>query len=213
MENNKTLSRKEREREFRRQEILSAALELVAQKGIEHTTLDEIAEASEFGKGTLYNYFQNKEDIYSAILESIYTIHIEHLRKLDSETETFHEFLSKLCEGLFQYYVQNRNVFILLLNLRLQKKENIEPLLSDFMKKMHEEGDEIHLRRVKEAIKKGEIGNGDPLKISMLYRGLFFSYAFSLMNCEKTKELDPAEDAKFLVDFIMNGLKKGNNTE
>jgi AcrR family transcriptional regulator len=63
------LSRKEREKRARQQDILNAARELFAAKGFQNTTLDEIAQKAEFGKGTLYNYFASKEDIFHAIID------------------------------------------------------------------------------------------------------------------------------------------------
>ena len=64
-----TLTRREREKLARQQDIVNAALELFAAKGFRDTTLDEIAQKAEFGKGTLYNYFASKEDIFHAIID------------------------------------------------------------------------------------------------------------------------------------------------
>lgn len=55
--------RRDKEKKARREEIVQAALRIFAAKGYEAATLDEIAEAADFGKGTLYNYFPNKEDL------------------------------------------------------------------------------------------------------------------------------------------------------
>ncbi|PEN08407.1 TetR family transcriptional regulator [Longimonas halophila] len=67
------LSRRERERRTRRQAMLRAAESVFAEKGYPHATLEEIAERAEFGKGTLYNYFEGgKEEIFFAVLDTIY---------------------------------------------------------------------------------------------------------------------------------------------
>lgn len=50
---------------------MQAARAVFALKGYSAATLDEIAEKAEFSKGTLYNYFQSKEDIFQHILESL----------------------------------------------------------------------------------------------------------------------------------------------
>ncbi|HQG48484.1 MAG TPA: TetR/AcrR family transcriptional regulator [Sedimentisphaerales bacterium] len=63
-------SRKEREREQHRQEILSAALELFAEKGFHNVSMQEIATAAEFATGTLYNFFPSKEDLFFELLVS-----------------------------------------------------------------------------------------------------------------------------------------------
>lgn len=68
-----SLSRRERERYERRQAMLRAAEAVFAEKGYTHATLSEIAERAEFGKGTLYNYFEGgKEEIFFAVLDTIY---------------------------------------------------------------------------------------------------------------------------------------------
>jgi AcrR family transcriptional regulator len=62
------LPRREREKMRQRQEMLAAALELFSQKGYHNVSMQEIAEKAEFAIGTLYKFFQNKEDLYKTIL-------------------------------------------------------------------------------------------------------------------------------------------------
>ncbi len=62
------LSRKERERQRHRQDILSAALRLFAEKGFHSVSMQEIAAAAEFATGTLYNFFPSKEDLFFELL-------------------------------------------------------------------------------------------------------------------------------------------------
>lgn len=61
-------SRRARERKRKRAEILNAALALFSEKGFYNTAMQEIAEASEFAIGTLYKFFENKEELYKAII-------------------------------------------------------------------------------------------------------------------------------------------------
>ena len=64
------LSRRDREKLFKRSEILLSAQEVFAEKGFAQATLEEIATRAEFGKGTLYNYFPGgKQEILLAIFE------------------------------------------------------------------------------------------------------------------------------------------------
>jgi TetR/AcrR family transcriptional regulator len=60
--------RKEREKESRREEILNAAQKVFFEKGLQLSTMDEIAEAAELSKGTLYLYYRSKEDLYLAVM-------------------------------------------------------------------------------------------------------------------------------------------------
>jgi AcrR family transcriptional regulator len=59
--------RKEREKEQRRQEIISAAEKVFFKKGIDNATMDDVADQVELSKATLYLYFSSKDEIYSAI--------------------------------------------------------------------------------------------------------------------------------------------------
>jgi len=60
--------RKRREREQRMSAITVAAEKLFLEKGFYETTMDDIARAAELGKGTIYLYFKNKEEAYTAIV-------------------------------------------------------------------------------------------------------------------------------------------------
>ncbi len=62
------LSRRERERLWQRKEMLAAALALFSEKGYHNVSMQEIAAAAEFAIGTLYKFFQNKEDLYKALV-------------------------------------------------------------------------------------------------------------------------------------------------
>ena len=55
-------SRKQREADLRKHEILEAAEKLFLANGYEDTTMNQIANEAEFSKGTLYNYFKSKEE-------------------------------------------------------------------------------------------------------------------------------------------------------
>ena len=52
-----------------RQKLLEVARELFAHKGLEATTMNDIAAASGRGRRTLYTYFRSKEEIYYAVIE------------------------------------------------------------------------------------------------------------------------------------------------
>lgn len=65
---NNPLTRRERDKLRQRHEILSSALILFSDKGYHNVSMQEIAEAAEFAVGTLYNFFQNKEELYKALV-------------------------------------------------------------------------------------------------------------------------------------------------
>jgi len=60
--------RREREKAQRRVDIIEAAERVFLAEGVEAATMDDVADAAELSKGTLYLYFKSKEDLYLAIL-------------------------------------------------------------------------------------------------------------------------------------------------
>ena len=70
------LGRRERQQILQRQEILAAAAELFSENGYHNVSMDEIARRAEFGKGTLYKFFPNKEELFTALMfETIQGVH------------------------------------------------------------------------------------------------------------------------------------------
>ena len=61
-------SRRQRKKFAVRRQIVSKGIELFSRHGIESVTVEQIAEAADVGKGTIYNYFQTKEDIVVAFM-------------------------------------------------------------------------------------------------------------------------------------------------
>jgi AcrR family transcriptional regulator len=66
----------------KRAEIVSAARNVFIKKGFGAATLDEIAQAADVAKGTLYGYFQNKEDLFVSLVED----ELDKIRVLVLET-------------------------------------------------------------------------------------------------------------------------------
>ena len=50
--------------------LIEVARQLFAKKGVDSTTMNEIAEVSGYGRRTLYTYFKNKKDVYRAVIGS-----------------------------------------------------------------------------------------------------------------------------------------------
>jgi AcrR family transcriptional regulator len=63
-----TVSRRARKKAATRQQIVDVGIELFSKHGIDAVTVDQIAAAADIGKGTVYNYFETKEDIIVAFM-------------------------------------------------------------------------------------------------------------------------------------------------
>lgn len=53
-----------------RDKLIEVARQLFVNKGVENTTMNDIANASDKGRRTIYTYFKNKKEIYNAVLEN-----------------------------------------------------------------------------------------------------------------------------------------------
>ncbi len=67
-----------------REKLIEVARQLFVNKGVENTTMSDIATASERGRRTLYTYFKNKREIYEATIERDSELMVERLRHIVS---------------------------------------------------------------------------------------------------------------------------------
>ena len=53
-----------------REKFIEVARQLFARKGVENTTMNDIASASDKGRRTIYTYFKSKREIFNAVIQS-----------------------------------------------------------------------------------------------------------------------------------------------
>lgn len=63
-----TPNRRELQAQERRNQLIEVALKLFAEKGMENTTIKDIAEAAGVAQGLLYHYYRSKDDLLWAII-------------------------------------------------------------------------------------------------------------------------------------------------
>ena len=95
--------RKKEPRSVHRENIVTAASALFAEKGITAASMDDIAKAAGYSKATLYVYFENKEEIVSILV-------LNSMKKLDgyissalAQHESTKERYHLICQGLVRY--------------------------------------------------------------------------------------------------------------
>jgi AcrR family transcriptional regulator len=103
--------RKEREKEHRKEEILSAAEVVFFSKGLQIATMDEIAEKAELGKSTLYLYYKSKEDLYLAVAMRGTEILYSMFEKAVSTGEPTLKLIKNLGDAYYEYFKQHKNYF------------------------------------------------------------------------------------------------------
>jgi AcrR family transcriptional regulator len=201
------MTRKEREKLQKRNEILSAALTLFAEKGFENTTLDEIAEASEFGKGTLYNYFRNKSDIFKGIVDNMLSGQYEMVKEIAGSTETFSEFIKEMTIKMFNKCGQARSEFLFFAKLKTSNMQNFCQCKELFSSK-NMDIEKIYLDKITEGQKNGELKNYNPVSIINIYRSALFSYLFYLISRVEEIDFNVESESQFFLDVLFNGIIK-----
>ena len=81
-----------------RAKLVEVARQLFAKKGVDDTTMNDIAVASKKGRRTLYTYFKSKEDIYMAVVESELEMLSDAMEQVAKKDITPDEKILKLIE-------------------------------------------------------------------------------------------------------------------
>ncbi len=105
------ISRKQEERETRKKLILNSALEVFKTKGLEHATMDEIAQEADFGKATLYYYYKSKEEIFSTILIKGWTALWDGIEDVVIEKNTPRRKFIKIIKKIIELVNEDRPLY------------------------------------------------------------------------------------------------------
>ncbi|MFH2000086.1 MAG: helix-turn-helix domain-containing protein, partial [Planctomycetota bacterium] len=134
---NPKLSRREREKLQQRQGMIRAALDLFSQRGYHNVSMHEIAEKAEFAIGTLYKFFQNKEDLYKALVLEQCDMFEEALMRAIEEPEDEMEKLRNYIRTKGDRFREDLAFVRLFLAERRGASFNIKAGLDDAMRKRH----------------------------------------------------------------------------
>lgn len=129
-----TAERKAKEKEELKKLILQAAKKLFAEKGIEQTTIRNIADAIEYSVGTVYVYFKDKKEILHELHTQGFTQLGREMRVLSNVSDPM-ERLKALGRVYLQFAIENPDMY----ELMFLMKEPIE-CLEDLHKEVWDEG-------------------------------------------------------------------------
>ena len=202
---NKNLTRKDKERLFRRAAIMDAAVGIFAKKGYRDTTLDEIAITSEFGKGTIYNYFKSKEEIYFAIIDDVSKSLYQIIRQADSAANNSKDFFEMHVQLVFQYCVGKRDAFIIYVREIAHFTTDIFITDRKKINVRHDEVKSILIKKISKGIKLKEFKKYDAEKLATLYEHLIFPYMLFLINTFEDK-FDQDREIDFILSVFYNGI-------
>ena len=103
--------RKKREKEQRRNDIVDAAEKIFFEKGLNNSTMDEVAEEAELSKGTLYLYFKSKEEIHFEIKSRALNILNKMFRKSISENKSGLENCAEIGRAYVDFVKKHSNYY------------------------------------------------------------------------------------------------------
>jgi AcrR family transcriptional regulator len=96
-------SKREQQREERRKQILKAALTVFSQKGFHATNVSDVAAQAGVSQGTIYWYFDSKEDLFTAALLSIFEDFGQETMAALDECETASDKLRALGKSMEEF--------------------------------------------------------------------------------------------------------------
>lgn len=201
------LPRKERERLYHRSEILEAALRLFSEKSFHDVSMQEIAEKSEFSVGTIYNFFENKDSLFSELIkdcaQKIHSTIMPILEENENEIKKILKYIrinkqiaNENARSIKMYLLQYPNSFLTL-------KPEIDPFADDIRDKMQSKLSDV----INSGITKGYFKDVKPrLGALLLFAQLESVVLQYVMHPDRTS-ID--EGISLIEELFMNGILKG----
>jgi AcrR family transcriptional regulator len=165
------LTRRERERLLRRSEIIAAARTVFARKGFNDATLDDVAELAEFGKGTLYNYFENKDALFASVLQDSF----DHVMRIAGEAlkpgESFEKRIENFVRGELEFlFHMPEGMYLMMREAHHMKGTGSNPMMQLLPQLLTVLGDTIAAEQRKRKV----ISNATPLELATILINMLF---------------------------------------
>lgn len=114
--------RRKKEKENRKNSILKVARKLFFERGFKSVTVDLIAEKAEVSKGSIYLYFDSKEEIYTQILISANIERHKEMENFTKQEGTPSELLLSFARNYVDFFLDNNELFRILMTFMLQSE-------------------------------------------------------------------------------------------
>lgn len=205
-------ARHEQERELKIEAIKTTAIALFAKKGYQGTTIEDIAEATGYAKASLYYYFKNKEEIFSAIVSDtldrlLADVAAMHLGATSAENPmklVIDHFMREKFEkkGLFQVFHQLQTFFSEIRDAEV--KESVIAKLIAVMNQIN--------NIMKRGIDSGRVRRESPETLAGIFMGMLFGVVFFTGG----PDVPPAGREAYsslLESIILKGFSPSENKE
>jgi TetR/AcrR family transcriptional regulator, repressor of fatR-cypB operon len=201
------IGRRQREKTARRQEILRAAGHVFAERGYAEATLDEIAGRAELAKGTIYNYFESKEEIFdhvvTGVLDDLEAIAEKAVEAGGSARETFYRYAEKTIE----YYRANEDVIgIIARELMRFQIGDARHSMTEFHRRAEHVG-AILARPLRRGLRGKHSSRPSLQDLAQVFVSIVHHRSVKrLFQDTHDQELDPHEEALFVTTLFFEGV-------
>lgn len=161
-----TKPRWERRKDARPQELLAAALELFVDRGFAATRLEDVARAAGVSKGTLYLYFDNKQELFKAVVRE--TI-VQTIGQAESDAAAARDTPSDelLRQMLRRWWTQvGATKAAGLTKLMMAESGNFPELAAFYNEEVIERGSALLTRILERGVTRGEFRPLDPVMMT-----------------------------------------------
>jgi len=179
--------------------ILEAAAEVFARRGFHGSTVEEIAQRAGVGKGTIYEYFSSKKDLFHQLITAVMEEMITDLRKrIDQAGEVQEKLRILVEEGLNHFQRLEQISKILMTEVKNARDEEIKEI---FLQK-HESIIGLISGVIEEGMKEGRFRQVDKLLAAQLFIGTLSSIIVSttIYNRERKTSINA------VLDLFLHGI-------
>jgi AcrR family transcriptional regulator len=184
--------------------IIAAAIQVFSQKGYHNTRMEEIALAAGIGKGTIYEYFDSKLQLFQAMLGQSLQAYYSNIKSKNMDSLSFRERIKLLLESHFQFCLANRELTQIIFRDDLFDEE-----LKEWSYKVYKQKERDMQQIIAEGIARGELRPVDIHLASMTVIGVLDSMWVPLIMENWQTEPDHVSDQ--LTDLILHGLANQEN--
>lgn len=108
----------------KQEQIINAAIKEFVRTGFEKASTNEIVKQAGISKGSLFNYFNSKKDLYFYLIEYSHQILSDLNNQIDLTEEDLFKRIEKV--GLEKFYVQQKHPLVFDFFVSLKQEESIE---------------------------------------------------------------------------------------
>ncbi len=163
----KNPAKDEREAAFKQ-----AALKVFSSKGYHKTTMSEVAMEAGFGKGTLYWYWNSKEELYFSLVEESHNEFMALVNEAAKREGSALEKLLWLGNEVTDLHYRHRDYTKLSWKMRAEEAEAFSP---EYVERLHRNSGEIKEKLaeiISQGIEEGLLPQVDPYYLACMLLGL-----------------------------------------